>query len=260
MKKLSLLIAVLTLSVNVAQAKEWKQIRIGVEGAYPPFSKTEADGSLSGFDIDIANALCAEMKVKCTLIKQDWDGIIPALLSRKFDAIVATMDITEERKKKVAFTDKYQHIPARFVALKGTGYEANDAFMKGKKVGVQRATTMDEYISDNFPQAEIKRYGSVDDAYLDIKAGRLDYVMADSAAISDGLLAKEGGDKFEFVGPKLNDPKWFGEGAGIAIRKQDKDLANNFNEAIAAIIANGTYKTLQDKYFDFDIYGGESNH
>lgn len=255
MKKFSLLITVLLLSFNVA-AKEWKNIRIGVEGAYPPFSQTEADGSVTGFDIDIANALCEQMNAKCTLVKQDWDGIIPALMSRKFDAIIATMDITEERKKKVAFTDKYQHIPARFVALKGTEYKSTDDFMKGKNIGVQRATTMDLYISDNYPSAKIKRYGSADEAYLDLKASRLDYVMADSAAISDGLLAKDGGDKFEFVGPKLNDPKWFGEGAGIAIRKKDKDLAAQFNAALKEIRANGVYKKIQDKYFSFDVYGG----
>lgn len=255
MKKFSLLIAVFFLSFNVV-AKEWENIRIGVEGAYPPFSKTEADGTVTGFDIDIANALCAQMKAKCTLVKQDWDGIIPALMARKFDAIIATMDITEERKKKIAFSEKYQHIPARFVALKGTDYQATKAFMKGKKIGVQRATTMDLYISDNFPSAKIKRYGSADEAYLDLKASRLDYVMADSAAIFGGLLAKDGGDKFEFVGPKLNDPKWFGEGAGIAIRKQNKDLAKQFNAAIKAIRADGTYKTIQDKYFSFDVYGG----
>ena len=257
MKKLTLLIAMFAFAFSTAQAKEWKQIRIGVEGAYPPFSKTEKDGSITGFDIDIANALCAELNAKCTLVKQDWDGIIPALLGRKFDAIIATMDITEERLKKVAFTNKYQHIPARFVANKGASYQATDAFMKGKNIGVQRATTMDLYISDNFPSAKIKRYGSADEAYLDLKAGRLDYVMADSAAISDGLLAKSGGDKFEFVGPKLNDPKWFGYGAGIAIRKQDKDLAEQLNKAIAAIRANGTYKKIQDKYFTFDVYGAE---
>lgn len=255
MKKISLLIALLAFTFNVAQAKEWKQIRIGVEGAYPPYSKTEADGSVTGFDIDIANALCDEMGAKCTLVKQDWDGIIPALLARKYDAIIATMDITEERKKKVAFTNKYQQVPARFVALKGASYEATDAFMKGKKVGVQRATTMDLYVSDNFPGAEIKRYGSFDQAFLDIKAGRLDYVMADSAAVVGGLFEKEGGDKFAFIGPKLTNPKWFGEGAGIAIRKQDKDLAEQFNAAIDAIRANGTYKTIQDKYFSFDIFG-----
>jgi len=257
MKKISLLIALFTLSVNVAQAKEWKQIRIGVEGAYPPFSQTEADGSLTGFDIDIANALCAEMQADCTLVKQDWDGIIPALLARKYDAIIATMDITEERKKRVAFTNKYQHIPARFAALKGAEYQATPEFMAGKKIGVQRATSMDLYISDNYPQAQIKRYGSADEAYLDLKAGRLDYVLADSAAISGGLLAKEGGDKFELIGPKLNNPKWFGEGAGIAVRKQDKDLVEQFNAAIKTIRGNGTYQKIQDKYFTFDVYGEE---
>lgn len=257
MKKISLLIALFAFAFNSAQAKEWKQIRIGVEGAYPPFSKTEEDGSVSGFDIDIANALCDELGAKCTLVKQDWDGIIPALKARKFDAIIATMDITEERLKQVAFTNKYQHIPARFAAVKGAEFEATEAFMKGKNIGVQRATTMDLYISDNFPSAKIKRYGTFDEAYLDLKAGRLDYVIADSASISEGLLAKKGGDKFEFVGPKLNDPKWFGYGAGIAVRKQNKDLVEQLNKAIAAIRANGTYKTIQDKYFSFDVYGQE---
>lgn len=250
-------VALLTLSFTAVQAKQWKEIRIGVEGAYPPFSKTETDGSVTGFDIDIANALCAEMKAKCTFVKQDWDGIIPALMARKFDAVIATMDITEERLKQVAFTHKYQHIPARFVALKGAQYEGSDTFMADKNIGVQRATSMDLYISDNYPSAKIKRYGSADEAYLDLKAGRLDFVLADSAAIAGGLLEKEGGDKFAFIGPKLNDPKWFGEGAGIAIRKQNQDLVKQFNSAIDAIRGNGTYKTIQDKYFTFDIYGSD---
>ncbi|MCG6200977.1 ABC transporter substrate-binding protein [Psychromonas antarctica] len=257
MKKISLLIALLAFSFNAAQAKEWKDIRIGVEGAYPPFSKTEADGSVTGFDIDLANALCAEMKARCTYIKQDWDGIIPALLARKFDAVIATIDITEERLKMVAFTDKYQHIPARFVALKGSEYQASTAFMAGKKIGVQRATSMDLYISDNYPDAQIKRYGSADEAYLDLKAGRLDFILADSAAIAGGLLDKDGGDKFAFIGPKFTDPKWFGAGAGIATRKQNQDLVEQFNRAITAIRADGTYNKIQDKYFSFDVYGSE---
>ncbi|MCE2570174.1 ABC transporter substrate-binding protein [Motilimonas eburnea] len=257
MKKLIIAATILCAAVGTAQAKEWKNVRIGIEGAYPPFSWTEPNGEVKGFDIDIANALCEEMKVKCTLVKQDWDGIIPALLARKYDAIIATMDITDERKKKVAFSDKYQHIPARFAAKKGTSIELTEAFMSGKRIGVQRATSMDTYVTDNFPKAEVKRYGTADEAYLDLKAGRIDYVMIDSAAISEGLLNKPGGDAFEFVGPKLNDPKWFGEGAGIAMRKGDTELHAKFNEAIKAIRANGKYKELQDKYFDFDIYGDE---
>jgi len=169
MNKLMLATAVVTaLASGSLMAKEWKEVRIGVEGAYPPFSWTEPSGEVKGFDIDIANALCEEMKVKCTLVKQDWDGIIPALLSRKFDAIIATMDITEERKKKVDFTQKYQHIPARFAAKKGTDVQLDKAFMEGKSVAVQRATSMDTFITDNFPNATIKRYGRANGKYKEI--------------------------------------------------------------------------------------------
>ena len=222
---------------------------------YPPFTSQNAAGEWEGWEYEVLMAICAEMNEKCTLIPIAWDGIIPALLSRKYDAIIATMDITEERKKKVDFTQKYQHIPARFAAKKGTDVQLDKAFMDGKTIAVQRATSMDTYITDNFPNATIKRYGTADEAYLDLKSGRVDYVMADSAAISDGLLKKEGGDAFEFVGPKLTDPKWFGEGAGIAVRKADKDLKEKFNAAILALRANGKYKEINDKYFDFDVYG-----
>ena len=255
MKKTALLCALLALTASTSFAKDWNEIRLASEGAFPPFNIIAADGSLQGFDIDIGNALCEEMKAKCTWVKQDWDGIIPALLSRKYDAIIATMDITEERKKKVDFTQKYQHIPARFAAKKGTEIQLDKAFMDGKTIAVQRATSMDTYITDNFPNATIKRYGTADEAYLDLKSGRVDYMMADSAAISDGLLKKEGGDAYEFIGPKLTDPKWFGEGAGIAVRKADKDLKEKFNAAILALRANGKYKEINDKYFDFDVYG-----
>lgn len=108
-----------TALTGLVQAKEWKTVRFGIEGAYPPFSWTEADGSLKGFDVDMANALCNEMKVKCKIVAQDWDGIIPSLLARKYDAIIAAMSITEERKKKVDFTGKYALIPNKFIAKKG---------------------------------------------------------------------------------------------------------------------------------------------
>ncbi|EVU15630.1 bacterial extracellular solute-binding s, 3 family protein, partial [Vibrio parahaemolyticus V-223/04] len=147
---------------GVAQAKEWKTVRFGIEGAYPPFSWTETDGSLKGFDVDMANALCEEMQVKCQIVAQDWDGIIPSLLARKYDAIIAAMSITEERKKKVDFTGKYALIPNKFIAKKGANLDF--ANLDGQKIAVQRATTHDKYLTDNYgDKVEIVRYGSFDE-------------------------------------------------------------------------------------------------
>jgi len=230
------------------------KVRIGVEGAYPPFSEITPDGKLVGFDIDIALALCQTMASECTLVPQDWDGIIPALLARKYDAIIASMSITEERKKKVDFTKKYYNSPAKFVARKGAGVEISAAGLKGKKVGVQRATTHDTYLTDNYPDVEIVRYGTQDEVYLDLSAGRLDTALQDSIAADDGFLKTDAGKDFEFIGPGLSDPKWFGDGAGIAIRKADDKLESCLNDAITEIRANGTYKAINDKYFEFDIY------
>lgn len=241
---------------GIAGAKDWKKVRIGVEGAYPPYSSVTADGELVGFDIDIAWALCEEMQAECSLVSQDWDGIIPALLARKYDAIIASMSITEERLKKVAFTNKYYHTPAKFARKKGSDIEVTPEGLKGKTVGVQRATTHDSFLTGEFGETvEIKRYGTQDEAYLDAVSGRVDLLLADSVALTDGFLTTENGQDWEFVGPAFTNPEYFGPGAGIAIRKEDTDLAEKFNAAIDALRANGKYQAINDKYFDFDIYG-----
>lgn len=251
-----LTVATVALAAGTVQAKEWKSVRIGVEGAYPPFSYVDPDGRLAGFDIEIAQALCDQMRVKCTMVQQDWDGIIPALLARKYDAIVASMSITEERKKKVAFTNKYYNTPAKFARKKGSGIEISKAGLKGKTVGVQRATIHDNFITGEFGnEVEIKRYATQDEAYLDAVAGRLDLLLADSVAMKDGFLNTDKGESWEFVGPDYSDPKYFGDGVGVAIRKQDQDLVAKFNKSIRDIRANGTYDRIAKKYFDFDIYG-----
>ena len=247
------LVAAATLSH--AQAPEWKKIRIGVEGAFPPFSQLGTDGKLKGFDIDMANRLCAEMKAECTLAQQDWDGMIPALNARKFDAIIASMSITDERKKQVAFSDKYYQSPARFVAKSGLKLEATPVGLKGKKIGVQRATTQDRYVTELFKDSEIKRYAKQDEAFLDLVAGRVDVLFVDSVAANDGFLKTAQGKPFAFLGPLFKDEKYFGLGAGVAMRKNDEALRNKFNAAIKAIRENGEYAKLQNKYFDFDIFG-----
>ncbi|MGF1703033.1 ABC transporter substrate-binding protein [Photobacterium makurazakiensis] len=257
MKKWILAAAVVSaLGATSLQAKEWKTVRFGIEGAYPPFSWTEPSGELKGFDVDMANALCEEMQVKCKVVAQDWDGIIPSLLARKYDAIIAAMSITEERKKRVDFTGKYALIPNKFVAKKGTELDFTKEGLKGVKVGVQRATTHDKYLTDNYPgSVEIVRYGSFDDAYLDLKAGRIATVLGDASALEEGLLNRDGGDGYEFIGPSLTDPKWFGDGFGIAVRKQDKDLTKQLDEAITSLREKGIYQDIAAKYFAYDVYG-----
>ena len=262
MKKILIAITVLSLvfAAGTVMAKDWKLVRIGVEGAYPPFSYTTADGKLEGFDIDIARALGKAMGVEVKLVPQDWDGIIPALLARKYDAIIASMSITEERKKKVAFTNKYYQTPAKFICKKGSMKEFDRTGVAeataGKKIGVQRATIHDNFITDNGGKGSVvKRYATQDEAYMDLKAGRVDMLLADSVAMAEGFLKKPEGQDYQFIGPNLTEKKYFGEGAGIAIRKKDKDLVEMFNKAIMQIRSDGTYKTIQDKYFDFNVYG-----
>lgn len=258
MKTLTTLLALAYASlatVALAQAPDWKKIRLGVEGAYPPFSSVAPDGKLVGFDIDIAKLLCAEMKAECTMVQQDFDGMIPGLMARKFDAVVASMSITDERKKSVDFTNKYYKTPARLVLKKGTTLTLTPEGLKGKRIGVQRATTHDRFATDTFKGAEIVRYTKQDDVFLDLAAGRIVATLVDSVAVDSGFLKTPKGKDFAFFGPVYEDEKYFGTGAGIAVRKGDKELREKLNQAIAAIRANGSYKKLQDQYFDFDVYG-----
>ncbi|HBX57244.1 ABC transporter substrate-binding protein [Pseudomonas sp. UBA2684] len=258
MKKIALLGA-LALSVlsPLAMAEEVKPLRIGIEAAYPPFAYKTPEGNITGFDYDIGNALCEEMKVKCQWIEQEFDGLIPALKVRKFDAVLSSMTITEDRLKSVDFSKKYYHTPAK-LAMKA-GSVVNDPLvdLKGKKVGVQRASIYDRYATDVFAPAgvEVVRYSSQNEIFLDLASGRLDATIADSVNIDDGFLKTDAGKGFALVGPDFNEKKYFGEGAGIAVRKGDTALADKITAAIAGIRANGKYQEVQDKYFAFDVYG-----
>jgi len=237
------------------QAQAQDKVRIATEGAYAPFNFKAPDGTLQGFDIDIARALCDHAHLECTIVAQDWDGIIPGLLAKKYDAIIASMSITDERRKKVDFTDKYYQTPARFVAKKGAGIAISRDGLKGKTIGAQRSTIHAQYLQDTYADvADIKLYDSQENADLDLTAGRLDLVLADSIVLLEGFLNKPDGQDFEFVGPELKDPKWFGDGAGIAVRPGDAKLKEAFNKALAEIRKDGTYDRIDAKYFPFSIY------
>lgn len=253
---ISIVIAASTmlLSASTAQAQD-TVLKIGTEGAYPPFNNLTADGELVGFDIDIARALCDEMKVKCEFVTQDWDGIIPALQAGKFDAIVASMAITPERAKQVDFTHKYYNSPPAIAApkdsdIKGVGKED----LAGKTLGVQSSTTYFNYATQTYTDSTIKPYPTAQEYQLDLANGRLDAVNDDIVVLSQWLDSPDGAC-CKLIGTIKPVVEIHGAGNGIAVRKGDKELVDKFNAAIDAIRANGKYKEINDKYFKFDIYG-----
>ncbi len=256
-KRLTLAVsaAALMMAAGAASAQEMK-LKIGTEGAYPPFNNLTADGKLEGFDIDIANALCAEMKAECEFVTQDWDGIIPALQAKKFDAIIASMSITDERKEKVDFTNKYYNTPPAIAVPKDSAIaDISPAALAGKSIGAQGSTIHQNYAEATYKDSEIKSYPTAQEYQLDIANGRVDAVTDDSTVLTEWLKTPEGAC-CKILGLITPDPKIHGEGAGIAIRKGETDLVNKFNAAIDAIRANGKYKEINDKYFDFDVFGG----
>jgi len=235
-----------------ASAQEGREIRIATEGAYPPFNVAQPDGSITGFDVDIANALCAAMKAKCTIVAQDWDGMIPALQANKFDAIIASMSITEERQKQIDFTDKYYTTPLAVVVPNDStiaGVSTDD--MKGKVVGAQASTTQGNYADEVYAKAgaEAKLYPTQDEATADLQNGRIDALISDKFVVTDWMNG-EGKDCCRMLG----DVPGTETEAGIGLRKGDDALRESFNKAIDAIVADGTYKTIVAKYFPFDIY------
>jgi polar amino acid transport system substrate-binding protein/arginine/ornithine transport system substrate-binding protein len=236
-----------------AQTNPWTKVRVGVEGNYPPFSQISPDGKLSGFDIDIANAVCAEMKAECTMVQQEWDGMIPALGVRKFDMIVASMTITDERKKAVDFSDPYYDVPSRFVAKAGMFNDYAPATLKGKKIIVLRNSPRAKYVQDNYKDSEVLLVAKEPEVYMELAAGRGDIGFGSSVVSGEAFLKKPEGKGYAQVGQPLR--LGGASGVGIAVRKTDTDLRDKINVALKTIKANGTYNKLAAKYFDFDISG-----
>lgn len=238
---------------------EDKVLKIGTEGAYPPFNNLTADGKLEGFDIDIGNALCEQMQVKCEWVTQDWDGIIPALQAGKFDAILASMSITPERAEKVDFTNKYYNTPSAIAVPKDSDLKGTTkADLAGKTIGVATSTTHFNYASQTYTDSTVKGYPSSPEEQLDLANGRLDAIQDDITVLSEWLATPEGACCKILGTPEPQPVEIFGPGAGIAVRKGDKELLDKLNAAIKAIRENGTYKKINDKYFNFDVYGAES--
>ena len=234
-------------------------VKVGVAAeAYPPFASPNASGAFEGWEIDFINAVCAAAEMECVVTPVAWDGIIPSLVGGQIDTIMASMSITEERMKTIDFSNKYYNTPTEIVGAKGIVMDATPAGLTGKIVGVQVSTNHQTYVQKYFEPvaAEIKTYQTLDEANQDLVAGRIDASIADTIAQDAFLLTDAGKSCCESKGNVKDDPAILGLGIGAGVRKGDDALRNKINEAIAKIIADGTYDKITAKYFASSIYGG----
>ena len=237
-----------------AQASETTTLRIGTEGAYPPFNYFSADGKLAGFDVEIGEALCEKIKAKCSFVAQDWDGIIPALLAGKYDVIIASMFITDKRKKQVDFTDPYQKSAMTFVVPKdSTLSDFSPQSLAGKVIGAQGSTTQGDYLSALYPESDIRLYPTQDAVNLDLVSGRLDAQVGDMIPMLEWTQKSEDGACCKLVGELITDAQYVGDGVGMALRQEDDKLRLQLNKALAEMVADGTYKKINNKYFSLNI-------
>ena len=262
-------IVALGLLISTAQADS---IRIGTEGAYPPWNAKDESGKLIGFEVELANWLCIYMKADCTLVEQDWDGMIPGLIMRKYDAIMAGMSITDERMKTINFSQGYADEVASLAVMKGSSLEGMDtpkainlsigggdvkkalktltAALAGKTIGVQTATIHQNFLeSGDVGSVKVRTYKTQDEVNLDLAAGRIDAALAAAVAFTD--YAEKSGKPVVLVGPTFSGGA-FGNGVGVGIRKADTDLLNRFNKAINTARKNGKISELAIKWFGFD--------
>ncbi len=223
-------------------------LRIGTEGAYAPFNYTNADGSLGGFDIEIANALCADMQVTCEIIAQDWDGIIPGLKAGKYDAIVAAMSITPERAQQVSFTDPYFSNTLVFLAKQGSTFDpSNDNNINSKSIAAQRSTISSEWLEKTYPAANMQLYDTLSNAFLDLGSGRVEAMISDKLPAIE-WLSSASGNNYVLKGDEIDIDDNF----AIAVRPEDPLLAK-MNTSLANIKANGTYEAINQKYFALPV-------
>ncbi|WP_396333297.1 ABC transporter substrate-binding protein [Burkholderia anthina] len=239
-----------------ARAQDPQTIRFGVDASYPPFESKAPDGSLTGFDIDLGNAICANLHVKCQWVEQTFDGMIPALKARKFDAILSAMSATAARRQQIDFTDRVYSGPSALIARAGSALRPDAHTLQGHRVGVVQGTTQERYANTEWQPKGVTviTYQTQDQIYQDLVSGRLDAAFQSAVQADLAFLKTPRGKGFAMVGGAVRDNRVAGDVA-IGIRKDDARLAQQINRAIVAIRQDGTYQKIAGKYFSFDIYG-----
>ncbi|MGI9525381.1 MAG: transporter substrate-binding domain-containing protein [Hyphomicrobiaceae bacterium] len=268
--------AALGTAMWVLPAQAADQIRIATEGAYKPYNFKDASGNLVGFEVDLAQELCKRMAVQCKLVEQAWDGIIPSLVAKKYDAIMAGMSIKAEREKVISFSRHYAATPIRFAVPKDSALasyqseieaitladvdakeqEALDsmkAVLKGKTVGVQVSTTHEDFMQKHMPDISLKSYDTMDNMILDLQAGRID---AGYTAVTFLLPIIEKSNDIAMIGPDMTGGP-LGRGVAVGVRKEDSKLRERFSVAIDTMIADKSLSKLAVKWFGFDASAAE---
>jgi len=228
-------------------------IRVAIEGAYPPFNFIDQNNELQGFEVDLLKSLCDAMKAECVLVQHEWDKIIRGLINREYDAIMSSLEITERRQKRIAFSDPYYRIPAVFIGSKDVAPgQVSPAALAGKKIGTTDRSDHEAYLEEFYKDSEVVLYAKPDEANLDLLVGRLDAVFGDKMLLSKFLETREG-NCCHILGDTPAEPAYRRQSYGIGLRKEDEELRGRFNRAIAQVKADGTYDRIRAKYFSFDI-------
>ena len=241
MKKILLASLIGLASFHAAAQQE---IKFAMEATYAPFEFMDENNQIQGFDVDLANALCEEMQAKCTFHNQAFDSLIPALKFKRYDAAISAMDITEARLKQVNFSNAYYDNSAAFISIEGK--VADQAALEGKRVGVQNGSTHQSYLLEQMTGVTAVPYSSYQDAFIDMKNGRIDSVFGDTAVVAEWFKKQ---DNLTYVGDQVTNQEYFGNGFGIAVNKSNQDLVDQLNVALAVVKANGEYDVIFNKYF-----------
>ena len=257
MRKIMMIASAAILTATAAAAEP---LKVGTECTYHPFNYRTEDGKLTGYDVDVATEVGKRIGAEIEYVCQEWKGMIPALLAGKFDLIVASMSITEKRLKQIDFSGPYRVSIGQFVGAKDKKLELFDgdqvrpAGFEGVKIGLERATTYEEWLKAKVPGADVAYYDSNEAMYLDLAAGRVDANMTNPMKAYLKFLAKDDGAGFEVIGPQIEEPEHFGIGVGVGLRKDNDALKDRINGALKAMTEDGTLSEFSLRYFPFTIH------
>ena len=254
MKKLALsLFVVLFVATTALAIWQWRNyivpLKIGIEGNYPPFTKTEADGSVTGFEIDLARDLCSRMRARCELVKTEFDDLIPKLNSGQLDAVIASLTITEKRQKEVDFSDSYYNVPSAWIGAVGTSTSVMPGTMAGKSVAVLKGSPREAWVQASYREMKVIPVAKETEVYTQLTEKKADLALTSLLVAKTKFLNLPEGKTFAVVG----SPVWLGNGVGVAVKKGDASLRYRFNRAIAASVGSGDYKKMAARYVDFDL-------